>query len=106
MYKQVFVAAALCFSVGVQAADSDNGSELYYDASFDATIQGELRAGMNCESCHNPESYTRADRKVNTLAGLEVMVERCNTNMDVGWFPEDVADVAAYLNESYYHLKR
>ena len=106
MYKSVLVAGVLCFSVGVLAADSDNGSELYYDASFDATIQGELRSGLGCESCHNPEFYTRADRKATSLAKLEAMVERCNTNMDVGWFPEDVADVAAYLNESYYHLER
>lgn len=106
MYKSMLASGILLVSSGVMAADPDSGAELYHDVEVDAVIQGELRPGLNCESCHEPQIYTREDRRVTTWAKLESMVERCNTNLDVGWFPEDVTDVAAYLNQTYYKLER
>jgi hypothetical protein len=43
---------------------------------------------------------------VNTLAKLKVMVERCNTELRLDLFPEDEADVAAYLNKQFYKFKQ
>lgn len=106
MYKSLLVAGACLVSPLLIAADAENGAELYHEVEVDATIQGEFRAGLNCESCHNPAIYTREDRRVTSWGKLESMVERCNTNLDVGWFPEDVTDVATYLNETYYKLDR
>lgn len=84
------------------AADPDSGKELYHEVEIERTIRGEEYTDANCQTCHDTAFYSRADRKVTTYAKLEAFVEGCNTNLDVGWFPEDVADVAAYMNREYY----
>lgn len=68
---------------------------------------------QKCYSCHAKKTgfgngdmiYTRSDRKVNSLAKLKSMVERCNTELRLDLFPEDEADVAAYLNKQFYKFK-
>lgn len=87
------------------AGDPEAGKELYHEVSFERTIKGELMSDVNCDTCHQAEFYQREDRKATTIAKLNSWVEGCNTTLDVGWFPEDVSDVAAYLNKEYYHLK-
>jgi cytochrome c peroxidase len=72
------------------AAEQEKGSALYQ---------------QHCVSCHGSEIYTREDRKVNSLPGLQRQVQRCETALGLRWFDEDIGDVAAYLNESFYHFK-
>ncbi len=59
----------------------------------------------HCIKCHGSEVYTRADRKVTTRDGLERQVRRCETALELTWFDEDIAGVASYLNDQYYHFK-
>ncbi|QWD63110.1 hypothetical protein ICV39_07215 [Polynucleobacter sp. MWH-UH25E] len=67
-----------------------------------------------CYACHAKKTsfgngdmiYTRSDSKVNSLAKLKTMVERCNTELRLDLFPEDEADVAAYLNKQFYKFKQ
>lgn len=65
-----------------------------------------------CISCHagmvggdGSKIYTRADRKVKTAQQLAARISTCNANTGAGWFPEDEANVAAYLNQQYYKFK-
>ena len=65
-----------------------------------------------CVSCHTSmfggdgsKMYTRADRKVRTPDQLAARISACNANTGAGWFPEDEAHVAAYLNQQYYKFK-
>jgi mono/diheme cytochrome c family protein len=66
-----------------------------------------------CYACHASKTgfgngdmiYTRSDSKVSTLAKLKTMVERCNAELRLDLFPEDEADVAAYLNKQFYKFK-
>lgn len=68
---------------------------------------------QKCYACHAKKTafgngdmiYTRSDRKVNSLAKLKTMVERCNTELRLDLFPEDEADVTAYLNKQFYKFK-
>ncbi|HEX4858332.1 MAG TPA: hypothetical protein VFV17_04885 [Usitatibacteraceae bacterium] len=62
-----------------------------------------------CEDCHAKKAggdgtgiYTRADRKVSTLAKLTAQVARCNSELNLSLFPEDEAAIVAYLNKTYY----
>ena len=67
-----------------------------------------------CYACHAKKTgfgngdmiYTRSDSKVNSFAKLKTMVERCNTELRLDLFPEDEADVAAYLNKQFYKFKQ
>ena len=66
-----------------------------------------------CYACHAKKTgfgngdmiYTRSDSKVNSLAKLKSMVERCNTELRLDLFPEDEVDVTAYLNKQFYNFK-
>ena len=55
--------------------------------------------------CHDDSIYTREERRVTTLDALQRQVQRCETNLDLAWFPEDVDAVTEYLNTSFYKFK-
>jgi hypothetical protein len=59
----------------------------------------------HCVSCHGSEVYTREDRKVTSLPGLERQVQRCETALGLRWFDEDISGMSQLLNERYYHFK-
>ena len=77
-------------------------------------VKGDPKAGKAlhdkaCISCHasmfggdGSKIYTRADRKTQSAQQLSARVSACNANTGAGWFPEDEAHVAAYLNQQYY----
>ena len=48
---------------------------------------------------------TRTDSKVKSVANLKKMVGLCNTELRLDLFPEDEADVVAYLNQQFYKFK-
>ena len=68
---------------------------------------------QKCYGCHAKKSgfgngdmiYTRSDSKVKSLANLKRMVGLCNTELRLDLFPEDEADVAAFLNQQFYKFK-
>jgi cytochrome c2 len=68
---------------------------------------------QKCYGCHAKKSgfsngdmiYTRSDGKVKSLASLKKMVSLCNTELRLDLFPEDEADVVAYLNQQFYKFK-
>ena len=68
---------------------------------------------QKCYACHAKKSgfgngdmiYTRSDSKVKTLANLKRMVALCNTELRLDLFPEDEADVTAFLNQQFYKFK-
>jgi cytochrome c553 len=68
---------------------------------------------QKCYACHAKKTgfsngdmiYTRSDGKVKSLADLKKMVGLCNTELRLDLFPEDEADVGAYLNQQFYKFK-
>jgi hypothetical protein len=81
---------ALIFALPAAAAPSDNGQALY---------------DQHCVSCHGPEIYTRDDRKVTSLQGLERQVQRCELALGLKWFDEEISDVTKLLNERFYRFE-
>ena len=92
MNKRGFLSLAFlaACSNGAFAADLDHAKTL-----IDA----------NCIKCHGTEVYTRADRKVTSLPGLERQVRRCDAMLSLRLFDEDIADISAYLNHHYYKFE-
>ncbi|RMG55314.1 MAG: hypothetical protein D6717_08280 [Gammaproteobacteria bacterium] len=81
---------------GAQAADPERGKALHE---------------QYCIGCHanmtggKPELlYTRRDRRVHDLAGLRRQVQRCEQNLELKWFDDDLESVVEYLNKNYYHF--
>jgi mono/diheme cytochrome c family protein len=80
--------------------------------SFDNTnpkAGAKLYAEGKCAACHarmkggdGTQMYLGADHKVKSAAALETQVQYCVTQLNIQWFPEDVRNVAAWLNQRYY----
>ena len=74
---------------------------------------GKVIDQQKCYACHAKKSgfsngdmiYTRSDGKVKSLANLKKMVSLCNSELRLDLFPEDEADVVAYLNQKFYKFK-
>lgn len=66
-----------------------------------------------CAGCHarmysgdGSAMYTRDGRQLSTRLEVLQRVAACNSTMNSGWFPEEEANVAGWLNERYYHFKQ
>ena len=89
--KMAILATGLLFSTASFAADIENGKELFNEAK--------------CMECHNSDDFDHS-KKVKDFHTLEGRVDACQRNTDAGWFDEDTHDVASYLNETHYKLKK
>ena len=98
MVKKLLVAAAFCSALPVMAADPDNGQELFHEVELERVIRGVEYTDANCYTCHEASYFKRQDRAATTWPKLKAWIEGCNTNLDVGWFPDEADEVAEYMN--------
>ncbi len=92
------ILASTLITAPVFSADVNNGKTLHQ---------------AKCYQCHAQKSglgngdiiYTRADRKIKDPARLKFMVSMCNTELRLDLFPEDEADLVAYLKQQFYKFK-
>jgi len=74
--------------------------------------EGQTLHTQKCVSCHAGRfggdgggMYTRVNRRVKNASSLAQMITTCNANLGNTLFPEDEANLGAYLNQHYYHFK-
>lgn len=77
----------------------------------DLKLGERLIAEHKCVACHTQKVggdgsaiYKPAGR-INTPGFLRGMVEQCNTELNLGLFPEEVNAVAAVLNRDHYRFR-
>lgn len=65
-----------------------------------------------CVTCHisqqggdGSKMYTRDNRLLSSKQAILKRTTACNAQTKAGLLPEEVAQVAAYLNLQYYHFK-
>lgn len=82
---------------------------LFKDADL---AQGEkLIAENKCDACHirrvggDGSAIYRPQGRIDSAPALRGMVEYCNTELNLGFFPEDTNSVAAALNLRYYKFR-
>ncbi len=82
---------------------------LFKDADLKA---GEkLIAENQCNECHirrvggNGSAIYNPKGRINTAGALRGMVEYCNTELNLGFFPEDTSAVAAVLIKQHYKFR-
>ena len=91
MKKLMLVVSVLLLNVPLaQAGDAKHGQELYQ---------------ANCTRCHDTSIHTRPNRIIHSLDGIKKRVQFCETNGRLNWSPEQIEDVAAYLNKTFYKFK-
>ena len=78
----------------------------------DLKLGEKLIAENKCVACHQQKVggdgsaiYKPAGR-INTVGYLRGMVEQCNTELNLGFFPEEVTAVAAVLNRDHYRFTK
>jgi len=73
-------------------------------------IGGEFAAGSyhdsNCTRCHDSRVYTRDNRRVGSYPQLQAQVARCDAQLGTKLFPDDLATLVDYLNDSYYRFAK
>lgn len=83
--------------------------ELFREA--DLRLGERLIAEHKCTACHvskvggDGSAIYRPAGRINTAGFLRGMVEQCNTELNLGLFPEEVTAVAAVLNRDHYRFK-
>ena len=81
---------------------------LYPDADLAAGTR--LLAEHQCSACHarkvggDGSAIYRPAGRINNPNSLLTMVERCNAELNLGLFPEDVLAVAAVLQRDHYRF--
>lgn len=92
-----FFISFLAWSTSSLALDIERGLDLH---------------DSNCISCHaaiygakGNKIYTREDRKIETLAGLEAQLKRCKNSLGTNWPEDQILDVQYYLNSNFYHFE-
>ena len=67
----------------------------------------------SCSACHirmyggdGSAMYTRDGRMLSNRLEVLQRVASCSATMNAGWFPDEEANVAAWLNALYYHFKQ
>lgn len=77
----------------------------------DLKLGEKLIAEHKCAACHQQKlggdgnAIYRPQGRINTPGYLRGMVEQCNTEMNLGLFPEDVTAISAVLNRDHYKFK-
>ena len=103
--SHVILAMALLGAVGANAQQHP----MFRDADV---AQGETLIEQNkCEACHarrvggDGRAIYNPKGRINTPGALRGMVEYCNTELNLGFFPEDTHAVAAALNLRHYKFR-
>lgn len=77
----------------------------------DLNLGQKLIDENKCVECHaskvpgDGSAIYKPRGRINTAGLLRGMVEQCNTELNMGMFPEEVNAVAAVLNRDYYKFK-
>lgn len=109
MQARLLLAAALALPVPAAQAQQPSAAELYRDA--DLALGAKLIKEHRCAECHvrrvggDGRAIYRPAGRINTPGFLRGMVEQCNTEMNLGLFPEEVTAIAAVLNRDHYKFK-
>jgi hypothetical protein len=67
-------------------------------------LRGEQLYQSACSACHTEQAHWRERRLVRDWPGLVHQVTRWQQIVGGHWEPQEVRDVAEYLNRRYYRL--
>jgi cytochrome c5 len=59
---------------------------------------------LRCDGCHSESVHGRAHRVARDRAEIRAWVRRWNDHLRLGWGDDEIEDVAAWLDATYYHF--
>jgi hypothetical protein len=101
------------FLIGLLLTGANIANAQQHPLFKDADLQAgeKLIAENQCNECHirrvggNGSAIYKPKGRINTAGALRGMVEYCNTELNLGFFPEDTNAVAAVLNKHHYKFR-
>lgn len=105
--RTILAAGLLCSAV--LPAGAETAAAIFREADLD--LGKRLIAEHRCTECHRQKvggdgsALYRPGHRITTAGLLRGMVEQCNTELNLGMFPEEVTSVAAVLNREHYRFK-
>lgn len=108
-WQRAAFAALLLAGGATFLASQARAADIFKDA--DLALGQRLIAEHKCVACHvskvggDGSAMYKPQGRINTAGLLRGMVEMCNTQMNLGLFPEEVTAVAAVLNRDHYKFK-
>jgi hypothetical protein len=109
MKKPSLIAASM-FLTGMFSCAAAMAEPAIFEGA-DLPLGKKLIAEHRCVQCHTQKvggdgsSIYRPAGRINSPGLLRGMVEQCNTELNLGLFPEEVTAVAAVLNSDHYKFK-
>jgi hypothetical protein len=107
------LAALLVSCAGVlpaSAADAPGSAALLFREA-DLAAGEKLIREHKCSECHarkfggDGAAIYRPQGRINTPAALRGMVEQCNLELNLAFFPDEVTSISAVLNRDHYRFK-
>ncbi len=104
----VAVAAWVLLAAQAGAQGAPSAKTLFAEA--DLPLGERLIRENRCAECHSRKfggdgsQVYRPEGRISTPGFLRGMVEQCNTELNLGLFPEEVTSVAAVLNRDHYRF--
>ena len=102
-------AAFLLVATLALPAWAQDDARIFKDA--DLALGQKLIKENRCAECHarkfggDGSAVYRPLERIKSAGQLRGMVEQCNTDLNLGLFPEEVSSVAAVLNRDHYKFK-
>jgi hypothetical protein len=106
MHRLSFLLLGAAWVLGAQAQEP----AIFQGA--DLRLGAQLLAEHKCAACHQQKvggdgsAIYRPAGRIQSAGLLRGMVEHCNTELNLGLFPEEVTAVAAVLNRDHYRFSR
>ena len=103
MHKSIFLLLLLPVWAVAQVHPLYEGADL--------KLGEKLIADNKCSACHqrnvggDGNAIYRPAGRINSPGVLRGMVESCNTQLNLGLFPEEVNSISAVLNRDHYRFK-
>lgn len=107
--KHILIFGLLPLSIWALAGPALAQPAIFKEADY--SLGQQLITQGQCIACHvtkvggDGSAIYKPQGRINTAGLLRGMVEQCNTELNLGMFPEDVTSVAAVLNRDHYKFK-
>ena len=89
---------------GMPIANAQEASDSRLAGSPPDAGRGRILYDLGCKSCHGANAHWRDKHIVHSWQSLREEVKRWERIAGRHWQAAEIEDVAAYLNERFYHL--
>ncbi len=107
----LLVSTNLAYAADKEAVNTVNNTKA--TVNTEAVEKGKALHEKHCMACHirmnkdaPNEIYTRDNHKVKSWNSLQTQVHRCNSQLDLSFFDDEIKGLVDYLNQEFYKFEK